>query len=229
MNIEHSQPTNQSSSRFNQIRRRIFGIFMALIPAMMIIALSACAWKPEIVRADPMLSSRDLVNGKIAIMPVKFDNDKATPKERYKTVSGLRRAVQQLRNDIPVMSNPTLNKALEGSLEEESVMLRIYDITGSDPNAFTEYHQSLGARYVILSRLNYDQRVVGGGGRLPNNTTESTLSGNVSILDVTNGRVVWEGKFSTTRSGVDTVVDPSPSVHALPFFSTFVKAWPEAT
>ena len=228
MNHEPSQTTTDSSSRRIHFRRRAFGILMALIPAVMIAPLSACAWKPEIVRADPTLTSRDLVNGKIAIMPVKFDNDKATPKERYRTVSGLRRAVQQLREDIPVMSNPTLNKALEGSLEEEAVMLRIYDITGSDPNAFTEYRQSLGARYLILSRLNYDQRDVGGGGRLPNSTTESTLSGTVSILDVTEGRVVWEGKFSTTRSGVDTIVDPSPSVHALPFFSTFVKAWPAA-
>ncbi len=108
-------------------------------------------------------------------------------------------------------------------------MLRIYDVSGSDPNAFAEYRQSLNVRYVILSRLNYDQRVVGGGGRLPNRTTESTLSGTVSILDVTEGHVVWEGKFSTTRSGIDTIVDPSPSVHALPFFSTFVKAWPGAT
>ena len=131
MNHEPSQTTTDSSSRRIHFRRRAFGILMALIPAVMIAPLSACAWKPEIVRADPTLTSRDLVNGKIAIMPVKFDNDKATPKERYRTVSGLRRAVQQLREDIPVMSNPTLNKALEGSLEEEAVMLRIYDITGS--------------------------------------------------------------------------------------------------
>jgi len=75
--------------------------------------------------------------------------------------------------------------------------------------------------YLILSRLHYEQKPVSGlapvsgqvpiGGSQPvdGDVVESTLSGSVAILDSRSAQVVWEGRFSSTRSGVDTD-QPSP-------------------
>jgi hypothetical protein len=161
-------------------------------------------------------------------MPVKFDNDKAIPKERASCNWNLGRALKQNREDIPIVSTPQLEKARNGGLEEEAAMLKIYEQGGTEPNALASYRETIGARYLILSRLHYEQKAIHGGGQLTD-AVESTLSGNVSIVDTTTAHVVWEAHFETTRSGMDTLVDPSPSRHALPFFSTIVNAWPAPT
>lgn len=207
-------------------RRRALGLLGALMPAVLLPPLSGCAWKPEIVHADPSLTSNDLVQGKMVVMPVKFDSDQFKPQER--SLCGLLfvRAVRQNREDIPLVSSDKINNAFNGSLEDEAELLKIYEKGAMDANAIAAFGQSIGARYLVLTRLNYDQRAVGGGGRMANSTTESTLNGDVSILDTTTGNIVWQGTFSSTKSAIDTIVDPSPSKHGLPFFSTFVKAWP---
>jgi hypothetical protein len=219
------------SAQGHFIRRLRRGVQAALFAVMCSVTFaggSGCAWKPEIIYVDPALTSNDLVTGKIAVMPVKFDNEKAIPNERFKTVQSLVRAIQQLRKDIPMTTNDSHTKALNLALEEEAQWLRVYDYdpTNPKPELLQQYRETLAARYLILSRLNYDQRTGGGGGKMPSSTTESTLSGRVSILDMTTGRTVWEGEFSSTRGGMDTISDPRPSAHALPFFSTIVKAWP---
>jgi len=135
------------------------------------------------------------------------------------------RALRQNRQDIPIASNATHDRALQGALEEEAKFMRVYEDGGTDPSKLAELKAGLDARYFALSRLHYEQ-VAHGAGSMGGNTVESTLSGKVSIVDTTTGAVVWEGEFSSTRSGVDTLVDPHPSAHALPFFSTFVRAWP---
>lgn len=211
-------------------RRRVLGVFAsvmtAILPAALFVPLTGCSWKAEVVHADPALTSDELVRGKIAILPVKFDTDKFKPQDRSMCAQLFIRAVRQNREDIPVVSSAKLDKALNGSLEEEAEFVKIYEPGGMDPAAIAALGQSMGVRYLILTRLNYDQRAVGGGGRMANSTTESTLNGDVSILDSTTGHVVWQGKYSSTKSGIDTVVDPSPGKHGLPFFSTFVNTWP---
>lgn len=219
------------SMRGHYLRRMRRGAQAALFAVLCSVTFasgSGCAWKPEIIYIDPKLTSNDLVTGKIAVMPVKFDKENIIPSERFKTVQSLVRAIQQLRADIPMVTNDSHNKALNLSLEEEAQWLKVYEYDASNPNPeqLAQYKESLGARYLILSRLNYDQRIGGGGGRMPSSTVESTLTGRVSILDMTTGRTVWEGEFASTRGGMDTISDPRPSAHALPFFSTFVKDWP---
>jgi len=211
-----------SSTYRRPLRRAAATILVALMPAVFLGPLAGCAWTPTNVHADPALTSHDLVQGKIAIMPVKFDNDKATPKERSYMVVKLIRAVQQSREDIPLATNTVLHQAHQGALEEEAKFLHVYDDGGTDPSRLAPLKESLDARYFVLSRLHYDQTTHGGASTI----VESTLSGKVSIVDTTTGAAVWEGEFSTTRSNIDNLVDPHPSVHALPFFSTFVRAWP---
>lgn len=205
-------------------RRHALRLLGTLVPSALLLPLAGCTWKPEIVQSDPSLTSRDLVEGKLAIMPVKFDNDKAKIQERIRCLQLFLRAVRQTREDIRLVASPTMNDALNGSLDSEAKMLQIYDAKLDDPKAIAPFIESIPARYLVLTRLNYDQHSVGDG-----QLVESTLTGNVSILDATNSRIVWEGKFSSTKSGIDTVVDPSPSKHGLAFFSTFVNGWPAPT
>jgi hypothetical protein len=200
-------------------------MLIALMPVLLLGAIAGCAWKPTILRADPALTSKDLVSGRMAIMPVKFDNDKANPTERALMAASFVRASLQNREDIPLASSAAHDRALQGALEEEAVFMRVYDEGGTDPSRLAQIKASLNARYFVLSRLHYEQ-LAHGGGSMAGNTVESTLSGKVSIVDTTSGAIVWEGEFSSTRSGVDNQVDPHPSAHALPFFSTFVRAWP---
>ena len=214
-------PRHPLSSAPDFSRRQALRLLGTLIPSALLMPLAGCTWKPEIVHNDPTFTSHDLVDGKLAIMPVKFDNDKAKIQERIRCVQLFWRAVQQTREDIPLVSTATLNDAISGDLDQEAKLLQIYDAKLDDPKAIAPFHDSIPARYLVLSRLNYDQHSVGDG-RL----VESTLTGNVSILDTTTGRIVWEGKFSSTKSGIDTVMDPSPSKHGLAFFSTFVNGWP---
>jgi len=213
-----------SSTYVARVKRAAFTMLVAAMPVLSLGAVAGCAWKPTILRADPGLTSKDLVTGRIAIMPVKFDNDKATPKERALMNASFVRAVLQNREDINLVSSAKHDRALQGALAEEAVFLRVYDEGGTEPSRLAELKAAAGARYFALSRLHYEQATH--GGNLGGNIIESTLSGKVSLVDTTTGAVVWEGEFSSTRSGVDTLVDPHPSRHALPFFSTFVRAWP---
>ena len=224
MNVDDVPVVRPSHKRVRGVWRWCFPVLVAVVPVI----LSACVWKPEIVTADPSFTSSELVAGKNAVMPVKFDNDKAIPAERAKMAGGLLRAIVQLRSDIPSLTNPAHTRAIQGSIDDEAVFLRAYDYdekTG-DPKSLESFRESLGARYLILSRLHYEQQVAGTGQSMGHSTVESTLSGTVSILDTNTGKTVWAGTFSSTRGGVDTLVDPRPSAHALPFFSTFVKEWP---
>lgn len=202
-------------------------ILLAAMPMLCLGTVAGCAWKPTIIHADPALTSRDLVSGKMTIMPVKFDTDKATPKERALMAAAFTRAALQNREDIPLASSAMHDQALQGALKEEALFMQVYDQGGADPSKLAALKQSasLNARYFVLSRLHYEQETHAGS--TMGNTVQSTLSGRVSIVDTTSGAVVWEGEFSSTRSGVDNLVDPHPSAHALPFFSTFVDAWPK--
>ncbi|MRG97931.1 hypothetical protein [Polyangium spumosum] len=208
-----------------RLKRAASMMFIASMPVFGLGVLSGCAWKPTILRVDPAFTSKDLVTGRIVIMPVKFDTEKVGPRERALMAAQFIRAARQNRQDIPIASNAEHDRALQGALEEESKFLRVYEEGGTDPSRLANLKASLDARYFVLSRLKYEQSVHGGG-RMGGNTVESTLTGKVSLVDTTSGAVVWEGEFSSTRSGVDTMVDPHPSAHALPFFSTFVRGWP---
>ncbi|TKC98253.1 hypothetical protein [Polyangium fumosum] len=200
-------------------------LLLASMPVLGLGALAGCAWQPTILRVDPALTSKDLVGGKIAIMPVKFDDDKVGPQERSLMAAAFVRAVLQTREDIHLASSASHDRALQGALEEEAKFMRVYEEGGTEPARLAELTASLNARYFALSRLHYEQ-AVHGGGNMAGNTVQSTLSGRVSLVDTKSGAVVWEGEFVSTRSGVDTQVDPHPSMHALPFFSTFVRGWP---
>lgn len=215
-----------SPTRLGRLKRAAATMLVAAMPVLGLGVVAGCAWKPTILRADPSLASKDLVTGRITIMPVKFDSDKIGPRERALMAGQFLRAARQNRQDIPIASNAAHDRALQGALEEETKFLRVYEDGGTTPDRLAEFKASLDARYFVLSRLHYEQEVHGGG-RMGGDTVQSTLSGKVSIVDTTSGAVVWEGEFSSTRSGVDTLVDPHPSAHALPFFSTFVRAWPD--
>ncbi|MDI1445624.1 hypothetical protein [Polyangium sp. 6x1] len=207
------------------MKRAAATILLAAMPVLGLGVVTGCAWKPTILRADPSLTSKDLVTGRVAIMPVKFDDERVGPRERALLAGQFVRALRQNRQDIPIASSAAHDRALQGALEEEALFRRVYDDGGTDPSRLTELKATVSARYFILSRLHYEQ-VPHGAGSMGGNTVESTLSGKVSIVDTTSGGVVWEGEFQSTRSGVDNMVDPHPSAHALPFFSTFVRAWP---
>lgn len=211
-----------SSAWLGRLKRAASMMFIASMPVLGLGVLSGCAWKPTVLRADPAFTSKDLVTGRIVIMPVKFDTENINPRERSLVVAQFIRATRQNRQDIPIASNAEHDRALQGALQEEAKYLRVYEDGGTDPSRLAELKASLDARYFVLARLHYEQAMRMGG-----STTESTLTGKVSIVDTTSGAVVWEGEFSSTRSGVDTMVDPHPSAHALPFFSTFVRGWPE--
>jgi hypothetical protein len=134
-------------------------------------------------------------------------------------------SITKVRRDIPIVSHTVVQAALHGSPKETALIMSIYNEGGPDPALLASLRQAIGARYLVLSRLSYDQHPVGS----PANTVESTLAGTVSLLDMVSGQVVWEGKFTSTKSGVDSLISPLPSVHAQPFFSTIVDAWPSGS
>ncbi|MDC3957419.1 hypothetical protein [Polyangium jinanense] len=223
MNDMHS---SQSSKYLGRLKRAASTLLIAAMPVLGLGVVAGCAWTPTNLRVDPAFTSKELVTGRIAIMPVKFDTTHVGPRERSLVVAQFIRATRQNRQDIPIVSNAEHDQALQGALQEEAKYLRVYEEGGTDPSRLAELKTSLNARYFVLARLHYEQ-VVHGAGSMGGNAVESTLSGKVSIVDTTSGAIVWEGEFSSTRSGVDTQVDPHPSAHGLPFFSTFVRAWPK--
>jgi hypothetical protein len=202
-----------------RLRRGALGLLVAVALA----ASPGCAWKPEIVTADPTLSYGGLAAGKLTVMPVKFDSDQIIPPERYNVYQGLSASIRHVRSDLPLVSNDVVQKAAAGAPQELGTIMGVYSDGVVDPALLASLRSSLGARYLVLSRLSYEQRPVGGL-----STVESTLSGTVSLLDAESGHVVWAGKFTSTRSGIDSMNAPHPSSLAVPFFSTIVDGWPSA-
>src|SRR5262245_24165507 len=77
---------------------------VGLLLAAGLTAPLGCAWKPDILVADPSLSGRNLAEGKVAILPVKFDTEKVARPERYNVWVNLGYAITHVRTDLPVAS-----------------------------------------------------------------------------------------------------------------------------